>query len=248
MADTSRPWTLVHSGVVVNEVALRLPPSPVINALLPNGYAVLDGKVLHDDQWDGYPAERARLARWMGDRAGAGAAPCCSPATSTRRGRSRDPPIPTGGAATCGGRSRSVWRSRSPPPRRYRWPGPISRAWRVIDGTVRGAPGEVGRPHPAGLQRGRPHRRARGGRMVVRRRLPRRPRRHRQPRGRVPPGTARRGRPDGAPRHRPPTHPGRACRTSPPRPANRPGPAALAAPVSAGSGDGRHGQRREVRR
>ena len=30
-----------------------------VNALLPNGYAVLDGRVLHDDQWDGYPAERA---------------------------------------------------------------------------------------------------------------------------------------------------------------------------------------------
>ena len=27
--------------------------------VLPNGYAVLDGRVLHDDQWDGYPAERA---------------------------------------------------------------------------------------------------------------------------------------------------------------------------------------------
>ena len=36
-----------------------------VNALLPNGYAVLDGRVLHDDQWDGYPAERARLAGWL---------------------------------------------------------------------------------------------------------------------------------------------------------------------------------------
>ena len=45
--------------------------------------------MLHDDQWDGYPAERARLAgelRARGERAGA---PLCSPATSTRRGRSR---------------------------------------------------------------------------------------------------------------------------------------------------------------
>ena len=39
----------------------------------PNGYAILDGRVLHDDQWDGYPAERARLARELqarGDRGG----------------------------------------------------------------------------------------------------------------------------------------------------------------------------------
>lgn len=43
-----------------------------INGLLPNGYAVLDGRVLHDDQWDGYPAERRRVARWMADRCAAG--------------------------------------------------------------------------------------------------------------------------------------------------------------------------------
>ena len=50
--------------MVVNELELSWPrPLRWINALLPNGYAVLDGRVLHDDQWDGYPAERARLVR-----------------------------------------------------------------------------------------------------------------------------------------------------------------------------------------
>jgi alkaline phosphatase D len=61
-----RPWTVVASGVVVNELELSWPrPLRWVNRLLPNGYAVLDGRVLHDDQWDGYPAERARLVSWL---------------------------------------------------------------------------------------------------------------------------------------------------------------------------------------
>jgi alkaline phosphatase D len=74
LADGGRPWAIVHSGVVVNELTLQLPPVPGLNSLLPGGYAVLDGRVLHDDQWDGYPAERARVAGWMRDRASSGAA------------------------------------------------------------------------------------------------------------------------------------------------------------------------------
>ncbi len=66
LADEARPWAVVASGVVVNELELRWPrPLRWINRLLPNGYAVLDGRVLHDDQWDGYPAERDRLTRWL---------------------------------------------------------------------------------------------------------------------------------------------------------------------------------------
>ena len=65
---------MIASGVVVNEIEITWPP-PLrwVNALLPNGYAILDGRVLHDDQWDGYPAERARLARELrarGERGG----------------------------------------------------------------------------------------------------------------------------------------------------------------------------------
>ena len=73
LADTSRRWAVVASGVVVNELELPWPrPLRWINALLPNGYAVLDGRVLHDDQWDGYPAERARLVGWLRARGEAG--------------------------------------------------------------------------------------------------------------------------------------------------------------------------------
>jgi len=74
LADVTRPWVIVHSGVVVSELSLGLPPVPGIGSLLPNGYAVVDGRVLHDDQWDGYPAERDRVARSIRDRGSAGGA------------------------------------------------------------------------------------------------------------------------------------------------------------------------------
>ncbi|MBA2282632.1 MAG: alkaline phosphatase D family protein, partial [Acidimicrobiia bacterium] len=73
VADVSRPWAVVASGVVVNELELSWPrPLRWLNHLLPNGYAVLDGRILHDDQWDGYPAERQRLSRWLRERGEAG--------------------------------------------------------------------------------------------------------------------------------------------------------------------------------
>ena len=70
---SSRQGAVVVSGVVVNEIELSWPRvlQPV-DALLPNGYAVLDGHLLHDDQWDGYPAERARLVAAMQARGRAG--------------------------------------------------------------------------------------------------------------------------------------------------------------------------------
>ncbi|MEO6318051.1 MAG: alkaline phosphatase D family protein, partial [Acidimicrobiales bacterium] len=72
LGDVERPWALVASGVVFNEVCLPVPAIPGINQLLPNGYAVLDGVVLHDDQWDGYPAERSNLVRHLAQRGAAG--------------------------------------------------------------------------------------------------------------------------------------------------------------------------------
>ena len=58
------------SGVVVNEIELPVAAAAApVNQMLPNGYAVLDGRVLHDDQWDGYPAERGAADR-LGSRPG----------------------------------------------------------------------------------------------------------------------------------------------------------------------------------
>lgn len=62
IADTARPWALVANGVVVNEIVLRPPFARLLAPLLPEGYAEHDGELLRDDQWDGYPAERRRLA------------------------------------------------------------------------------------------------------------------------------------------------------------------------------------------
>ena len=62
LLDMTRPWAIVASGVVVNSVELPWPrPFASMNRLLPNGYAMLDGHVMYDDQWDGYPAERERV-------------------------------------------------------------------------------------------------------------------------------------------------------------------------------------------
>lgn len=73
LADTSRPWSVVASGVVVNEIALPLPGDGLLpKGLLPNGYAIIDGQVIHDDQWDGYTAEREALARRIEARNGDG--------------------------------------------------------------------------------------------------------------------------------------------------------------------------------
>jgi alkaline phosphatase D len=69
LADRERPWAVLASGVVVNELELSWPrPLRWVNHFLPNGYAVLDGRVLHDDQWDGYPAERERVTAWLRSR------------------------------------------------------------------------------------------------------------------------------------------------------------------------------------
>ena len=69
IAGSTTPWLVLASGVVVNEIKLPWPrPLRWVNALMPNGYAAVDGEIIHDDQWDGYPAERQRLAGWLHDR------------------------------------------------------------------------------------------------------------------------------------------------------------------------------------
>ena len=70
--DVSRPWSLIANGVVVNEIVLRPPFARALARLLPKDYAAYDGEILRDDQWDGYRADRKRLAAALGRRQAAG--------------------------------------------------------------------------------------------------------------------------------------------------------------------------------
>jgi alkaline phosphatase D len=99
LADTARPWAIVANGVVVNSIELPWPrPLRAANGLLPNGYAILDGRVMHDDQWDGYPAERERVSRWLADRGRAGGRSVLLSADVHSSWAFRGPLDPVGGA------------------------------------------------------------------------------------------------------------------------------------------------------
>ena len=67
--SVDQPWVVLASSVVMNDLRLSWPrPLQSVNRLLPNGYAATDGRLIRDDQWDGYPAERDRVTSWMRDR------------------------------------------------------------------------------------------------------------------------------------------------------------------------------------
>jgi alkaline phosphatase D len=64
---STKPWLVIVTSVVLNEIALPVPGVRFVDALLPSGYAYDDGRVLNDDQWDGYTAERAALVAHLAD-------------------------------------------------------------------------------------------------------------------------------------------------------------------------------------
>ena len=66
--DTSRPWCLLVTAVVLNHMELPVEHGAVLGDLAPSGYAVIGGKAMCTDEWDGYPAERERLVEAIGDR------------------------------------------------------------------------------------------------------------------------------------------------------------------------------------
>lgn len=68
----SRPWALVASTVVVNPIPLELPLGRKWSFLLPEGYVPIGERILRDDLWDGYPAERRRLTQLIAKRAASG--------------------------------------------------------------------------------------------------------------------------------------------------------------------------------
>jgi alkaline phosphatase D len=137
LADTSRPWAIVHSGVVVSELSLGLPAVAAIAPLLPNGYAVVEGRVLHDDQWDGYPAERARVARGMRNRRLSGAATVVVSGDVHSSWAFEGPTDPdVGGDAPAAAVEMTVPASTSVPMARSHLPG----LWRVVDRAARRLP------------------------------------------------------------------------------------------------------------
>jgi alkaline phosphatase D len=70
VADEDAGWVIVVSGTVVSELVIEAPDA--LDRVLPEKYAIVDGRATNTDQWDGYLAERARLAAALGARSGGG--------------------------------------------------------------------------------------------------------------------------------------------------------------------------------
>jgi len=66
--DTTRPWCLLVTQVVLNRMELPIDRGAALGDLAPSGYAVIDGRAMCTDEWDGYPAERDALARVIAER------------------------------------------------------------------------------------------------------------------------------------------------------------------------------------
>ena len=68
VADPSVRWVVVVSGTVVSELVIEAPDA--LDGVLPEKYAIVDGRATNTDQWDGYLAERRRLAGALAARGG----------------------------------------------------------------------------------------------------------------------------------------------------------------------------------
>jgi alkaline phosphatase D len=69
--DRDATWCLLATQVTMSPMQLPLPVGT--RTLLdgaPSGYGVVEGRAVCVDEWDGYPAERRRVARWLADRGG----------------------------------------------------------------------------------------------------------------------------------------------------------------------------------
>jgi alkaline phosphatase D len=66
--DRSSRWCLLATQVVMSPMRLPVSHGATLLDQAPSGYGVVDGDVVCTDEWDGYPAERRRVARWLADR------------------------------------------------------------------------------------------------------------------------------------------------------------------------------------
>jgi alkaline phosphatase D len=66
--DTTRPWCVFVTSVVLNRMRLPVPGGELLSDAAPSGYAIIDGEAMCTDEWDGYPAERDRLVAAFAER------------------------------------------------------------------------------------------------------------------------------------------------------------------------------------
>jgi alkaline phosphatase D len=66
--DTTRPWCLLVTQVVLNHMTLPVKAGARLGEMAPSGYAVIAGEAMCTDEWDGYPAERDALVRVIAER------------------------------------------------------------------------------------------------------------------------------------------------------------------------------------
>ncbi len=66
--DTPARWAVLLSGTVMSELVIRAPD--LLDGVLPEKYAVVDGRAVNTDQWDGYQADRDRVAEALARRDG----------------------------------------------------------------------------------------------------------------------------------------------------------------------------------
>ena len=64
--DDGPTWLLLTSGTVVSQLTVEVPDA--LDRALPEKYAVVDGKAVNTDQWDGYQAEQRHVVDLLGRR------------------------------------------------------------------------------------------------------------------------------------------------------------------------------------
>jgi len=68
--DRSAKWCVLATQVAMSPMRLPVSRGATLLDRAPSGYGIVDGDVVCTDEWDGYPAERRRVARWLADRGG----------------------------------------------------------------------------------------------------------------------------------------------------------------------------------
>ena len=68
--DRRTRWCLLGTQVVMSPMRLPIARGTTLLDGAPSGYGIVEGDAVCTDEWDGYPAERTRVARWLADRGG----------------------------------------------------------------------------------------------------------------------------------------------------------------------------------